>query len=183
MTRQTVVIEGELFYAFLAGPKNVGTYPSGKYEVEIGQISDADVAKLEAAGLGGRLIEQATHDKRGNKLDLEFDKGTYITPKSNVDNFTVYDGDVETIMDEAKLQKLGNGTKVRAKVDAYTAKFDGSTCAGLNDIIVLEYVAYEGGSGEEDVTDPSVEDEFTGGKTAAKKTKASDGWGTEDTAA
>lgn len=179
--KQTVVVTAVAYYSSLHAPQTNGKYPSNKYQVELGNLSDEDVEKLKAIGLEGRLQQQATHDGQGNELDLSETKGNFIVPKSQIDNFTIFEGDVETIMEAAKLAKLGNGTKVRAKVDAYTTKYDGSRCVGLNDIIVTEYVAYEGGDAAP--VDPAVEDEFTGGKTPAKKASKSDGWDTEEVAA
>ena len=180
--KQTVVVEATLYYPNLHAPQTSGKFPSNKFQADYGNLSEADADKLKGIGLEKRINEQATHDTKGNKLELDVDKGTNITPKSQIDNFTVFDGRVETVMDPAKVAKIGNGTKVRAKVDAYTAAYDGSRCAGLNDIIVLEYVKYEG-SDDDTPVDQAVEDEFTGGKTRAKKVSKSEGWDTEEVAA
>jgi hypothetical protein len=121
MSSKPIKIQGEIMWAFLDTPNKM----SGKYQVDICNLSKPAVEALRGIGLEARKKE---------------DKGYYITPKSM--NFAIKVTDSEGAPITAK---VGNGSKGIALVYAYESKSKpGLICAGISSLQVTDLIVYEG---------------------------------------
>ena len=131
MNTEAVKVKAEVMWAFLNKPNEM----SGKYQVDLCNLSEKAVDALE--GLG---IEVKT--KEG--------KGRYITCKSQRpitaydDGGTLLEGDI-----------LGNGSKAAAVITPYEWAFKGKkgVSPSLRKMVVTELVAYTGGGVDIDEDD------------------------------
>lgn len=118
-------------WACLAKPNEM----SGKFQVDLTQLDEKDVAQLAAAGVP---VSFGKGKKEGY--------GNYITVKSERPVAVVTT--TKTPFDAAK---LGNGSKVKASVKPFEWNFKGKKgiSAGLQALMVTEAKIYEpGGIGE-----------------------------------
>jgi hypothetical protein len=129
-----VKVKCDLFWAQL----NKQNEMSGKYQVDLCNLSDAACKALEDLG-----IEVKSNP---NKPDL----GKYITCKSNnvIKAFDV-DGDEIT-------EKIGNGSKAKALLSAYEWKYKNKSGVSptLWKLVVtdlVEYAGVDGGMGDDEV--------------------------------
>jgi len=102
---------------------------SGKYMMDLGNLSEAAVAALEELG-----IEVREHE----------DKGKFITPKSSKP-IKVFDVDGDEIT-----EAIGNGSKAKVMIGAYewTYKNKKGKSPSIKKIVVTDLVEYaEGGGG------------------------------------
>lgn len=113
---------------------------SGKYEVDITHISDADAAKLSAAG-----IEVKADEDSGNWVKAKADSSykPKIVTKANKD------------WPDSTL--IGNGSLCYFLVNPFEWTFKGKTgmSLGLNGVQVLEHVAYGGTFNDETASEES----------------------------
>ena len=107
---------------------------SGKYQLNLCNLSDAAVAALEAAGI-------STLEKEG--------QGKYITCKSS-NPIKVFDTDGDMVT-----EKIGNGSKCKAIVEAYnwTYKNKKGVSPSLKKIVITDLVEYGSGG---DIDDDEV---------------------------
>lgn len=122
--QEPVKISGDLMWAFLDTPNEL----SGKYTVDICNLSEADVRKLEDAGVQVRNKEE---------------KGFFITAKSTNYPIKAFDSAGKVIT-----AKVGNGSKGVALVNFYDHKFSKQygLGVGINKLVVTDLVEYVGGS-------------------------------------
>lgn len=126
MNTEQVKIKAEVMWAFLNKPNEM----SGKYQVDLCNLSDKAVGALEEMG-----IEVKT--KEG--------KGAYITCKSTRpisaydDGGTPLEGDI-----------LGNGSKAAVIITPYSWSFKGKkgVSPSLRKLVITELVPYTGGGVE-----------------------------------
>ena len=126
MNTEQVKIKAEVMWAFLSKPNEM----SGKYQVDLCNLSDKAVSALEDMG-----IEVKT--KEG--------KGAYVTCKSTRpiaaydDGGTLIEGDI-----------LGNGSKAAVIISPYAWSFKGKkgVSPSLRKMVVTELVPYTGGGAE-----------------------------------
>jgi hypothetical protein len=126
MNTEQVKIKAEVMWAFLSKPNEM----SGKYQVDLCNLSDKAVSALEDMG-----IEVKT--KEG--------KGAYVTCKSTRpiaaydDGGTLIEGDI-----------LGNGSKAAVIISPYAWSFKGKkgVSPSLRKMVVTELVPYTGGGVE-----------------------------------
>jgi hypothetical protein len=113
-------IEAELMWAFLDTPNQM----SGKYQVDLCNLSKSAIKALEDAGVKVRNKE---------------DKGFFITAKSTKYPITAVDREGKPI--EAK---VGNGSKGVAIVNFYDHKFakQYGLGVGINKLIVTDLIEY-----------------------------------------
>lgn len=131
MNAEAVKVKAEVMWAFLNKPNEM----SGKYQVDLCNLSDKAVDALEEMG-----IEVKT--KEG--------KGKYITCKSQRpiaaydDGGSLLEGDI-----------LGNGSKAAAVITPYAWSFKGKkgVSPSLRKMVVTELVAYSGGGADIDDDD------------------------------
>tara|TARA_R110000782_G_scaffold69277_2_gene139421 strand:- start:1048 stop:1452 length:405 start_codon:yes stop_codon:yes gene_type:complete len=127
MNESAVKVKAEVMWAYLNKPNEM----SGKYQVDLCNLSDKAVGALEEMG-----IEVKT--KEG--------KGKYITCKSQRpiaaydDGGTLIEGDI-----------LGNGSKAAAVITPYAWSFKGKkgVSPSLRKMVVTELVAFSGGGGSD----------------------------------
>ena len=125
MNTEAVKVKAEVMWAFLNKPNEM----SGKFQVDLCNLSDKAVGALEEMG-----IEVKT--KEG--------KGAYVTCKSTRpiaaydDGGSLLEGDI-----------LGNGSKAAAIITPYAWSFKGKkgVSPSLRKMVITELVAYTGGSG------------------------------------
>jgi hypothetical protein len=110
---------------------------SGKYQVDLTNLSKAAVAALEGLGLDVRKGD-------GKKEEMGF----YITCKST-QPIRLYDSDGTQVN-----SRMGNGSEVTAVVGAYdwTFKNKKGKSAALKKLVVTNFIAFEG-SGDNDAVD------------------------------
>jgi hypothetical protein len=122
---QRVKIKADVMWAYMDKPNEM----SGKYQVDLCNLSDAAVKALEDMGIGVRQKE---------------DKGYFITCKSN-NPIRAYDKDGDVIDGIS----IGNGSKSLALIGSYdwTWKNKSGVSPSLKKLVIDELVAYEG-SGE-----------------------------------
>lgn len=125
MSNKVATINGQLFYASDMVQFNDYTEESQKYVAKIGQISDADVAKLEELG-----IKVSHNDNVGN----------FINCKSKYVHKPVDDND-----EEVDPKTIGNGSKCTAIISGYQWKFGKKTgvAASAKKIIVTDLIVYD----------------------------------------
>ena len=104
---------------------------TGKYQVDLCNLSESAVAALEDIGISAR-----SNDDRP-------EKGVFITCKSQ-NPIKVYDTDGDEIMED-----VGNESKARAIVSAYpwTYKNKKGISPSLGKLVITDLVEYAGGAG------------------------------------
>lgn len=119
-----------LYWAFLDEKNDL----SDKYQVDLCNLNDAQVEKLEDLGLVVR-----------NKGD---DRGNFLTAKSSKYPITPY----TTSGDEIH-EKVANGSKASVLFDTYEWNFKNKTgvSMGIKKLIVTDLIPYEQEISEEDV--------------------------------
>ena len=127
MSNNIVPVAATLYWPYLSRVNDM----SGKYQVDIAQLSDKAVEALEMMGL-------AIH----NKGD---DRGNFITAKSNYAIEPQFKGDA------VDPSVLGNGTKATVALAAYDWEFRGKKgrSANIKKLLITEPVVYS--SDDEDV--------------------------------
>lgn len=123
----SVKAKGDIMWAQLDKPNDL----SGKYQVNLCNLSDAAVTALEGLGL-------TVPEKEG--------QGRYITCKSN-QPIKAFDTDGNEIT-----AKIGNGSKAKAIINAYEWKYKNKKgfSPSLRKLVITELVAYGGGADIED---------------------------------
>ena len=118
---QRIKLKADLMWAYLDKPNDM----SGKYQVDLCNLSDAAVNALEGMGISVRQKE---------------DKGFFITCKST-NPIRAYDRDGDAIDGIS----IGNGSKAVAMVGSYSWNFNNKegTSPSLKKLVVEELVAYE----------------------------------------
>lgn len=121
---EDIVVSGVAYWAYLDHTNEL----SGKYQIDIGQLDDATVAKLAAVGI-----------KAKNKPDKEGknERGNFITPKSNKPPMVV-DRSKQPIVDPSA---IGNGSQVMAVVRPFLGKNVANMGLGLQVLQVVSLVA------------------------------------------
>jgi len=130
---QRVKIKADIMWAYLDKPNDM----SGKYQVDLCNLSDPAVQALEDMGLAVRQKE---------------DKGYFITCKSQ-NPIRAYDRDGDAIEGIS----IGNGSKAVAMVGSYSWNFKNKegVSPSLKKLVVEELVAYEGAESSDDLDDDS----------------------------
>jgi len=125
MNTEAVKVKAEVMWAFLNKPNEM----SGKFQVDLCNLSDKAVGALEEMG-----IEVKT--KEG--------KGAYVTCKSTRP-IAAYDDGGSLLEGEI----LGNGSKAAAIITPYEWSFKGKkgVSPSLRKMVITELVPYVGGSG------------------------------------
>ena len=115
-----VKIEADIMWAFLDTPNEM----SGKYQVDLCNLTQADVKALESVGISAR-------NKEG--------KGFYITAKSTKRPIKAVDpaGNPITV-------KIANGSRGVALITPYTWAYQRKTgiSPGINEIQVINLIEY-----------------------------------------
>jgi len=126
-----VKIKADVMWAYMDKPNEM----SGKYQVDLCNLSDAAVKALEDMGIGVRQKEE---------------KGYFITCKST-NPIRAYDKDGDVIEGIA----IGNGSKAIAMVGSYewNWKNKSGVSASLKKLVIDELVAYEGDGEPEPMLD------------------------------
>lgn len=129
-----VKIKADIMWAYLTKPNEM----SGKYQVDLCNLSDKATAALQDMGLDVKTKEG---------------KGKYITCKSTRP-ITIYD-DGGSVLDGSV---LGNGSKAVALVDAWEWQYQKKKgiSPGLKKLVITEFKAYNGA----DVGDMVMEDDL-----------------------
>lgn len=135
MYDKPIPVQADLYWAFL----NEVNQMSGKYQVDLCNLSAEAVKTLEKAG-----IEVKNDEKKPQQ-------GFYITAKSKNFPIMAVDNNGALIND-----KIANGSKAVALVKPYQYNFKGKQGVGIgvSKIIVKEMIKYEPkGAGIEDLED------------------------------
>jgi hypothetical protein len=119
---QRIKVKADIMWAYLDKPNDM----SGKYQVDLCNLSDGAVGALEGMGVTVRQKE---------------DKGYFITCKST-NPIRAYDRDGDVIEGIS----IGNGSKAVAMIGTYSWTFKNKegTSPSLKKLVVDELVAYEG---------------------------------------
>lgn len=139
----SVVVEGTLFWTFLM-KKN-----GKKYSVDIGNFTDEGREKLKGLAFeAGRTKNKFIKQKEGHPAD----GGEYVTLTSlyPIDNLYHPSGEQ---LSEDELKKLGSGTRVTARVEAFTTysqEYGLNIGASLVLAKVTDYVEYTSSGSYED---------------------------------
>ena len=124
MEIKPVKVQAEIMWAFLDTPNEL----SGKYQVDLCNLSKGAVAALQDMGINVRT-------KEGQP-----EKGYYITAKSATRPISTVDvsGNPITV-------KVGNGSKGVALINPYEYTFKGKkgVGAGINKLVVTDLKIYE----------------------------------------
>lgn len=121
-------VEGKAYWAQVRAPSKM----SGKFEVEIGNLSPKAKAKLEALGIKVKTDE----------AESDLDKGLFFKAKTQF-KVPVVDAADQPVADDVL---IGNGSRVIVRVSAYAWKFGAKKGVGANlvGIQLLDLVKYEG---------------------------------------
>jgi hypothetical protein len=122
---QPLVITCDAYWAFTNKPNQL----SGKYQVDLCNLSDKAVEALEERGISVKNKEA---------------QGSYITPVSKR-NIRAYN----TAGDELSGVDIGNGSKARAVIGTYDWNFNGKQgrSPSLVKFIIDDLIVFEGGEG------------------------------------
>ena len=141
------VVKGIAQWASLARPNSM----SGKFQIDVCHLSEADVTQLEKQGITN------VHHEASRDDDYE-PRGAYITMRSNAVSKAGENLDPPEVVDAKKKPLprgvlVGNGSLVNVVYDPFewTYKKKAGTSAGLRIVQVLELVKFEGGSGLDDL--------------------------------
>ena len=131
MDKEPIKIKCEVFWAQLDKMNDM----SGKYQVNLGKLSDKAVEALEGLGLS---------------VNEKEDMGKFIVCKSN-SPMRAYDTDNDQIF-----KKIGNGSKAKAIVQPYdwTYKNKKGKSPSLVKLVITDLVEYT--SAESDIEDDEV---------------------------
>jgi hypothetical protein len=134
MQLQPLKVQADIMWAFLDTPNQL----SGKYQVDLCNLTQEAVKKLETMGVSVR-----------SKPDQP-EKGFFITAKS-----VNYPIKTEDTSGNAITAKVGNGSKGIAllKPYEYTYQKKKGVGIGINKLIVTDLVVYEGGEQAEEAID------------------------------
>lgn len=134
MDLQPVKVQAEIMWAFLDTPNQL----SGKYQVDLCNLSSEAVSKLQAMGVNVR------------KKDDQPEKGFFVTAKSV--NYPIKAEDREG---NPVAGKVGNGSKAIAllKPYEYTYQKKKGVAIGVNKLIITDLVVYEAEVKEEALDD------------------------------
>lgn len=129
-----MIVHGTAYYANLDKKNEM----SGKYQMNICNLSAADVKALKAAGIDIKT------PKPGNPKQATW--GHYIVGKS-ANPVKAYDTHKQELGFGVK---IGNGSKVRVQINPYPYDYKGKKGigCGLNAVMVTELVEYAGGTDE-----------------------------------
>ena len=153
----SVAIKATIAWPFLHKKSEM----SGKYEVNLCNLTVAQAKKLVALGIPKARIRQEDKKKlaeREAEGKTVFDKGRYLVVKSGERYFTVSDNDKNVLPEDTV---VGNGSVATVTVKAipYQA-YGGGVMAGLGDIIIHEMVEYQAPEEvEEDNTEEADDDD------------------------
>jgi hypothetical protein len=122
----SIKIKANVFWAQLNEPNEM----SGKYQVDLANLSDAAVAELLKLGI-----------KVLNRADDQYERGNYITCKSTYP-IKATDNDGLPIPSDTR---IGNGSEAIAVVDAFEWTFKGKKgkSPSLSTLVITEIVHYE----------------------------------------
>tara|TARA_R110000772_G_scaffold118703_1_gene224382 strand:- start:939 stop:1352 length:414 start_codon:yes stop_codon:yes gene_type:complete len=128
---QRVKIKADVMWAYMEKPNEM----SGKYQVDLCNLSDAAVTALEEMGVTPRQKEE---------------KGFFITCKST-NPIRAFDKDGDVIQGIS----IGNGSKSVALIGAYEWKFKNKegVSPSLKKLVIDELVAFEGVGDPETIMD------------------------------
>ena len=134
MDLQPVKIQADVMWAFLDTPNQL----SGKYQVDLCNLSSEAVAKLQGMGINVR------------KKDDQPEKGFFVTAKSV--NYPIKAEDREG---NPVAGKVGNGSKAIAllKPYEYTYQKKKGVAIGVSKLIITDLVVYEAEATEEALDD------------------------------
>jgi hypothetical protein len=124
---------------------------SGKFQIDVCNLSDADVAQLEKQGVSNIRFE-------GERDDDYEPRGHFLTLRSNAVSKAGDNLDPPKVVDALKKPLprgvlVGNGSTVKVVYDPFewTYKNKAGVSAGLRIVQVIELVKFEGGSGLDDL--------------------------------
>jgi hypothetical protein len=134
MDLQPVKVQAEIMWAFLDTPNQL----SGKYQVDLCNLSSEAVSKLQTMGVNVR------------KKDDQPEKGFFVTAKSVNYPIKAEDRDGNPVAG-----KVGNGSKAIAllKPYEYTYQKKKGVAIGVNKLIITDLVVYEAEATEEVLDD------------------------------
>ena len=134
MDLQPVKVQADVMWAFLDTPNQ----RSGKYQVDLCNLSSEAVAKLQGMGINVR------------KKDDQPEKGFFVTAKSV--NYPIKAEDREG---NPVAGKVGNGSKAIAllKPYEYTYQKKKGVAIGVSKLIITDLVVYEAEATEEALDD------------------------------
>lgn len=136
MSKPTVTINGELFWSKWMNTFNPTFNPDNtKYECTIGNISDADCAKLKDLGI---------------KIKHKDSMGNFIVGKSQF-VFAPFDKAGKPVA----IEDIGNGTKISASVSSYDHRMSAvhGQAPSIQKITVNEVVTYVPAAAAEEALD------------------------------
>ena len=123
MARETAIVQGKAYWAKLNTPDEM----SGKYQIDVCNLSDADITSLEKHG-----VQPKSRDD---------ERGTFITARSKFD-VPVISSDKEGMNGTL----IGNGSDVKVKIGFnkdHPMVSQYGTSMYLNKVMVTNLVAYE----------------------------------------
>jgi hypothetical protein len=148
--RETVIVEGVVFYANVLKPNP----RTEKYSVDL-VVDDETATKLEGLGLKSAIRRDGSAVKHGELSGKVFritqktmtSDGRAMTPPLVVDS-----------QNNPVTEIIGNGSKIRVKANVYEWAFQGKkgVAAGLSAVQVVDLIPYTGGTAFEKVEDGFV---------------------------
>ena len=119
------ILSGRAYWTHIVEPNNKGKFPSGKYEIVLGDLSADDIKKIKDMGFS-------------NRLKVDADKGTNIKLKSKKQPIVI-DKDKNPY---STVPFVGNKSKVKVQVNTYTAGSAGMQI-GVNTIMITDLVEFK----------------------------------------
>lgn len=154
----TVAIKATLAWPFFHKRSEM----SGKYEVNLCNLTVAQAKKLVAIGIPKARIRKEDKAKlaaREAEGKTVFDKGArYLVVKSGERYFTLRDNDGNTLPEDTV---VGNGSVATVRVSAIPYRaYGGGVMAGMGDVTIHAMVEYEAPDEAEDEEDDDDDEDW-----------------------
>jgi hypothetical protein len=151
MAKETVIVEGTMYWNNCTTENQ---FAPGKHSFDLSNLSDAAIAKIASLG-----SSTGPRTKEGQE-----DRGQFITLKQSMKiGHMKFNDESGSQMEKEEIARIGNGSKVRVKVGAYTNSF--GTWLSYEGGRVLELIEYtpDDGLGDDgsDFSDLSDDSPFT----------------------
>lgn len=142
-----------LFYPALATPNQM----SDKYQVNIGGLTDEHIKALKEMGVDASQIKEPQKFDDPKKQEIADAQGKFIVARSEFP-VKVVNGKKKDI-DETVIKTIGNGSVANVQLNSYDWTFKGKqgTSAGLQQVMLLKHVKYEGFADEFDQEEDELE--------------------------
>ena len=139
------ILSGDIYWACIKEPHTKGEFPTHKYQIDLCNLSAADVQKIKVMGMGKLLKKKEGESTQGDYITLKNTRRPKLVNKAK-----------EDILD---IPLIGNKSKGIAQVSTYTNKF--GSFLSFDTLMLTELIEYRDSSLDEFDTADQEPDSFT----------------------